>query len=358
MKSLSVDASKPKPIPQPQPIPQPGSSPTGLKLFPDIPSKCRDIHSLTCSLGFKHEKIHSSFIRLGLRLHQGSVSGSLDSCLTLISALRDLVTDYRTPPDKVLNRDLYQRLNLHMDYVIQCHPVTVSMVNSVKKIQTDVTELSPELTEDESRNEIIRSIDRYIKEEISCALQAVTEFASARISDGDVILTFGHSTEIQHILYHAFVAGKEFSVIVVDSNPDYTGLKMVQFLTQLDRKSLDRKLFDRKSFDSKIQVSYIYINSIAHVINDVSKVLLGVDAIFANGYVMGRMGSSQVALIAKRHNVPVIVCCETFAFSDAVPTDAFVFNEAGQFYFCWWLCLKYRNVLMYQKCRKVLMYQK
>lgn len=57
--------------------------------------------------------------------------------------------------------------------------------------------------------------------------------------------------------------------------------------------------------------------------------LLGANALLANGYVMSRAGTAQVALMAKFYNVPVLVCCETHKFSERVQTDAFVFNEIG-----------------------------
>ena len=57
--------------------------------------------------------------------------------------------------------------------------------------------------------------------------------------------------------------------------------------------------------------------------------LFGAHAFLANGYVMSRIGTAQVALMAKWHRVPVIVCCETYKFSDRVLTDSFVYNELG-----------------------------
>lgn len=57
--------------------------------------------------------------------------------------------------------------------------------------------------------------------------------------------------------------------------------------------------------------------------------LLGAHALLANGYVMSRAGTAQVALVARSHNVPVLVCCETHKFSERVQTDAFVYNELG-----------------------------
>lgn len=62
----------------------------------------------------------------------------------------------------------------------------------------------------------------------------------------------------------------------------------------------------------------------------VSKVFLGAHALLANGYVMSRVGTSLIALVAKTFNVPVLVCSETYKFSDRVQTDSFVFNELGK----------------------------
>lgn len=65
-------------------------------------------------------------------------------------------------------------------------------------------------------------------------------------------------------------------------------------------------------------------------IEQVSKVLLGAHALLANGSVMSRVGTAQLALVARAHNVPVLVCCETYKFCERVQTDAFVSNELGK----------------------------
>ena len=62
----------------------------------------------------------------------------------------------------------------------------------------------------------------------------------------------------------------------------------------------------------------------------VTKVFLGAHALLANGFVTSRIGSSQVALVARAYNIPVLVCCETYKFCDRVQTDSFVFNELGK----------------------------
>lgn len=57
--------------------------------------------------------------------------------------------------------------------------------------------------------------------------------------------------------------------------------------------------------------------------------IFGAHGLLANGYVMSRIGTSLIALVAKSYNVPVLVCCETYKFCDKVQTDSFVTNELG-----------------------------
>ena len=79
-----------------------------------------------------------------------------------------------------------------------------------------------------------------------------------------------------------------------------------------------------------IHTTYILVQSVSYIISEITKVFSGAHAVFANGCVMSRVGTSQIALIAKAHNVPVLVCCETYKFSEKVQTDSFVFNELGK----------------------------
>ena len=59
-------------------------------------------------------------------------------------------------------------------------------------------------------------------------------------------------------------------------------------------------------------------------------VLVGAHALFSNGAVYSRAGTAMVAMMAKAHSVPVMVCCETYKFSDGVMIDGFTKNELGK----------------------------
>ena len=48
------------------------------------------------------------------------------------------------------------------------------------------------------------------------------------------------------------------------------------------------------------------------------QVFLGASAMLANGNVISRVGTASVAMMARQYKVPVLVCCETYKFSEKV----------------------------------------
>lgn len=78
-----------------------------------------------------------------------------------------------------------------------------------------------------------------------------------------------------------------------------------------------------------IKCSYIFINAVNAMMFECNKVILGAHALLSNGYVMSRVGTAQIALAASIRNIPVLVCCESYKFSDRVQMDSFVYNEMG-----------------------------
>lgn len=49
----------------------------------------------------------------------------------------------------------------------------------------------------------------------------------------------------------------------------------------------------------------------------------------SNGNLISRAGTAAVALMARRFNIPVLVCCETYKFVERAQLDSICFNELG-----------------------------
>lgn len=286
------------------------------QIFAHIPKRETDLNELTKGLGFNNKLIHSSIIKIGLKMNQNLISDPTNRCIAFLVALKSVIQDYVQPESKQIARDLEQKLDRYVSFLDKCRPLCISMRNVIRIMRSYILKLSPELSLKDAKSNLIDQIDKFKHEEIECGLDGIREHGNLKINQDDVILTFGNSFLIKHIFKKAKNSGKKFRVIVVDSYPRLNGRKLVEFLNKLN-----------------IDVTYVLISALSYVMKEVNKVLIEAHTLLANGYMISDMGSSQIALVAKAHNVPVLICCETYKFSERVHTDSFVFNEAGEFNF-------------------------
>lgn len=257
--------------------------------------------------------MHPAIVRLGTQYASGIVKGSNARCLAFMNAMKLMISEYETPSQKDFTRGLDEYIDVCKNYLDKCRPVAVSIANAVKFIKWQINQLPKEETDAKLKGILLEAIDTYVRDQIDKAAEAISIQVQEKISDGDVILTFGCSSVIQNILNEAKKGKRDFRVIVVDARPWHEGQEML-----------------RRLVAKNIKCTCVLINAVGFIMPEVTKVLLGAHALLANGYVMSRAGTAQVALIAKSYNVPVLVCCETHKFSERVLTDAFVYNEIGE----------------------------
>ncbi|XP_048386979.1 translation initiation factor eIF-2B subunit delta isoform X3 [Stegostoma tigrinum] len=264
---------------------------------------------LTQQLTIPSTVLHPAIVRLGLQYSQGIIVGSNARCIALLHAFKQVIRDYSTPPNEELSRDLVNKLKPDISFLNQCRSHSASMGNAIKFIKKEISNIPASVKEDEAKETLLNCIDKYVKEKIQLAAKAISKSASEKINDGDVILVYGCSSLVTSILCDAHKA-KKFKVIVVDSRPKLEGREALRRLVR-----------------NGIRCTYVLISAVSYILPEVSKVFLGAHALLANGYVMSRVGTSQIALVAKAYNVPVLVCCETHKFCERVQTDSFVSNE-------------------------------
>ncbi|NXB99553.1 EI2BD factor, partial [Orthonyx spaldingii] len=268
---------------------------------------------LTQQMSIPSTVIHPAVVRLGLQYSQGIINGSNARCIALLEVFKQLIRDYSTPPNEELSRDLVAKLKPHISFLNQCRPLSASMGNAIKFLKKEISCLPDTLREEEAKEKLQDMIDKYLREKIVLAAEAISRSAFEKINDHDVILVYGCSSLVNRTLCDAHAKkGRAFRVIVVDSRPRLEGRETLRRLVR-----------------NGIHCTYVMINAISYVLPEVSKVLLGAHALLANGSVMSRVGTSQIALVSKAYNVPVLVCCETYKFCERVQTDSFVSNELG-----------------------------
>lgn len=264
------------------------------------------------NLFVNNSQIHPSIARLGEQYAKRIIVGSNARCMAFLNAIKMVVQDFETPAKKEFNRSLEAFIANCVEYLQKCRTLAVSVINAHKSLKHVLMQLPKDEPESELKERLCTFIETYIENQIGKAAQAINSMMQKKINNGDVILTFGCSSLINYICEAAQDRKVDFRVVIVDSRPFCEGQELLRRLTA-----------------KEIPCSYVLINAISFVMPEVTKVLLGAHALLANGYVMARTGTAQVALVARSFNVPVLVCCETHKFSERFQTDAIVYNELG-----------------------------
>jgi len=293
-----------------QNLPQRPKAQRKVMLFSHLHQYEREL-SISRDLPVVGGHIHPAIVQLGLQYAEGAIQGSNARCIAFMTAMKRVISDYTTPEDREMSRDLDAKLKTHVTFLKGCRNHSTSMGNAIRFLKAKIRKVSAGTAENEAKEGLIEAIDRFVHDIHLSAVQ-ISITACEKIRDGDVILTYGCSSLLQAVFSRAAASGLKFRVIVADGRPKLEGRQMAHHLTK-----------------AGVDCTYTMVHSLSYVIGEVTKVFLGAHAVMANGYVMSRVGTSQVAMIAKAQNVPVLVCCETYKFSERVQTDSFVFNELG-----------------------------
>ncbi|RLJ07437.1 MAG: ribose 1,5-bisphosphate isomerase [Candidatus Aenigmatarchaeota archaeon] len=138
---------------------------------------------------------------------------------------------------------------------------------------------------------------REYEKKLQESLDLIAEIGSGQIQEGETILTHCHSSSVMAILKRARSQGKKFRVIVTETRPKLQGL--------ITAKELLR---------ARVQIVYCVDSAIGWVMKKVDKVLVGCDAILADGSIVNKIGTFPIALVAKAFGVPFLVSAGTYKF--------------------------------------------
>ena len=64
---------------------------------------------------------------LGIKYASGQITGGTARTLEMLKMLKEVIADYKTPPQKTLSRDLTSRITAIITFVKDCRPMSASM---------------------------------------------------------------------------------------------------------------------------------------------------------------------------------------------------------------------------------------
>ncbi len=178
------------------------------------------------------------------------------------------------------------------DILLNTRPTAVSLSNAIRMV------MSYKADNIESARRAVISNARKFIESSEKAIERIGKIGSRRIRDGDTVLTHCNSMAALSVIGTAHKAGKKIRVIATESRPRYQGILTIGILDELG-----------------IDTELIVDSAVRSVMNEVDLVVVGADVVTANGTLVNKIGTAQIALCAHEARTSFMVAAETYKFS-------------------------------------------
>jgi len=139
----------------------------------------------------------------------------------------------------------------------------------------------------------------------------VAEQAIEHIHANETIMTLGCSKTVEEFLKEAG-RKRKFGVIVVETAPSLEGHKTALSLSK-----------------AGIDTTLITDSAVFAMMSRVNKVIIGTHAVMANGGLIAQSGTHSLAVAAKYHSVPIVVCTGLYKLCPMYAYDQDTFNSFG-----------------------------
>ncbi len=200
--------------------------------------------------------------------------------------------------------DLLEEINSAYEILIRTRPTAINLkwgldrilqeskkYDTVQEIKTNVVKLAIKMSEDDINTN--KNLGR---------------FGAELINDGEVIMTHCNAGALATVSYGTALgvirsaknSGKKISVIATETRPVMQGSRLTAF--EMVHEGVDVSLIPDTA------VGYMMSNGM------INKVVVGADRILSTGHVYNKIGTYQVALLAKSHKIPFYVAAPSSTF--------------------------------------------
>ena len=217
------------------------------------------------------------------------VHGATELALIAIDGVREIVQQTK-------NEDLIHFEQSVRSLIVDlqnCRPSMAALNNLLQKILTAVSD-SAASNVDIFKSTIVNScedVTRFAQNAQSLAVQNMVSLIAAN----DVIMTHSISSTVKKVCVCLQKSRPTVRLIVTESRPGDEGKLLAAFLSELG-----------------LHTTYITEAQIDLHMPEVSKVVVGADAVLADGSIINKCGTNLMALSARYHSVPFYVCAESF----------------------------------------------
>ncbi|KAJ2778651.1 translation initiation factor eIF-2B subunit alpha [Coemansia javaensis] len=168
-----------------------------------------------------------------------------------------------------------------------------------------ISRLSNTQSVEESRRALIKSGTEFVQG-AGRFRDRVAEFGCPFVRDEQTILIHSYSRVTMGLLARAVKQNKRFRVYITESRPDQSGLRAAAELQQLG-----------------VPCEVILDAAVGYIMAKVDMVLVGAEGVVESGGLINKIGTYQLAIVAKAANKPFYALAESYKFVRLYPLSQY-----------------------------------
>jgi len=200
--------------------------------------------------------------------------------------------------------DLLSDLEMARKTLFETRPTAVNLVWGLNKIMNVAKEGNDVL---EIKNSIVKAAQQMAEDDVKINMK-MGKNGSILFDDNDTIMTHCNAGALATVAYGTALgviratkdSGKKIKVIATETRPVQQGSRLTAF--ELKHDGIDVSLIPDTA------VGYSMANKL------VNKVIVGADRVLRTGHVYNKIGTYQVAMMAKQHGIPFYVAAPLSTF--------------------------------------------
>jgi ribose 1,5-bisphosphate isomerase len=195
-------------------------------------------------------------------------------------------------------QEFFTELEENSRYLTKIRAASIPLANGLRQVVCEAQRATQGGSDVEKLKRIVSDATTTFDRKLEESIKEIAEIGARRLKDGDVIMTHSYSSSVIAILTRAHQQGKKLRVFVTETRPELEGRDVVR---ELAAEGIDTTL--------------IIDSAVSHFIEKSDKVLVGAEAVAANGAIVNKIGTATIAAVAHGARVRVYAAASTYKFS-------------------------------------------
>jgi ribose 1,5-bisphosphate isomerase len=183
-------------------------------------------------------------------------------------------------------------------YLTRIRAASIPLANGLRYVVSEIQKATESGSDVQELKKIVAETTTSFDKKLDDSIKEIAEIGARRLRNGDVIMTHSYSSSVIAILKRSHQLGKRLSVFVTETRPELEGRDVARELAS-----------------NGIDTTLIIDSAVSHFIERSDKVLVGAEAVAANGAIVNKIGTATIAAVAHGARVRVYAAASTYKFS-------------------------------------------